>query len=65
VVARDIPPYAIAVGAPAVAFRYRFEQEIIDRLLASEWWNWSRAEIQSRPELFSQPLTAELLDQYL
>ncbi len=40
VVAKDIPPYAIAVGNPAKVVKYRFKQALIDRLLQSEWWNY-------------------------
>jgi acetyltransferase-like isoleucine patch superfamily enzyme len=40
VVAKDIPPYAIAVGNPARVVKYRFKQALIDRLLKSEWWNY-------------------------
>ena len=39
VVTKDVPPYAIAVGAPAKIIRYRFDPDTIARLLASEWWN--------------------------
>lgn len=33
VVAKDIPPYAIAVGNPVRVVKYRFEDEMIDLLL--------------------------------
>lgn len=65
VVSADVPPYAVAVGAPAKPVRYRFDEPIIERLLASEWWTWSRGEINARQALFTQPLTTELLDAYL
>jgi len=65
VVSRDVPPYAIAVGTPAAPVRCRFDDEIIARLLASEWWAWSREEIRAREELFTQPLTSKLVDKYL
>jgi acetyltransferase-like isoleucine patch superfamily enzyme len=38
VVAKDIPAYAVAVGNPARVVKYRFERDLIDRLLQSEWW---------------------------
>jgi virginiamycin A acetyltransferase len=65
VVTRDVEPYAIAVGAPASPIRYRFTSEIIERLLASAWWTWSRAEITERAELFLQPVSDGLLDRHL
>jgi acetyltransferase-like isoleucine patch superfamily enzyme len=41
VVTKDIPPYAIVAGVPAVIKGYRFSPEMIDALLTSEWWNYS------------------------
>ena len=40
VVTRDVPPYAIVVGAPAKVIRFRFEQSIIDQLLELKWWRF-------------------------
>ena len=41
VVTKDVPPYAIVAGAPAKILRYRFDDETIQRLLKSKWWEWS------------------------
>jgi acetyltransferase-like isoleucine patch superfamily enzyme len=38
VITKDVPPYAVMVGAPARILRYRFPPEVIERLLASKWW---------------------------
>jgi carbonic anhydrase/acetyltransferase-like protein (isoleucine patch superfamily) len=65
VVSRDIPPYAIAAGAPAAPVDFRFDEEIVERLLASGWWEWSLEEIRRKAELFTQPLTPSLLDEHL
>ena len=40
VVTRDVPPYAVAAGAPARLLRYRFDEDTIEKLLASKWWEW-------------------------
>lgn len=40
VVSKDIPPYAIAVGSPIKVINYRFDEEIIDKLLEIKWWDW-------------------------
>ena len=40
VVAKDIPPYAIAVGNPARVVKYRFDVDTIKKFLAVKWWNW-------------------------
>jgi acetyltransferase-like isoleucine patch superfamily enzyme len=41
VVVKDVLPYAVVGGNPAKFIRYRFSDEQIEILLASEWWNWS------------------------
>ena len=46
VVSKDIPPYAIAVGCPIQIVKYRFSQEKIDALLASNWWDGDDAVLQ-------------------
>lgn len=38
VVTKDIPPYAIVAGVPAKIIRYRFDKDVIAKLLASKWW---------------------------
>lgn len=42
-VTEDVPPYAIVVGTPAKVLRYRFEDELIQRMQASQWWNLPKA----------------------
>lgn len=56
VVAKDVPPYAIAVGNPAKVVRYRFQEQTIERLLKLAWWNWPMAKIAANLELlYSNP----------
>lgn len=38
VVTKDVPPYSIVGGIPAKVIRYRFEENIINALLESAWW---------------------------
>ncbi|WP_277600637.1 CatB-related O-acetyltransferase [Altericroceibacterium xinjiangense] len=40
VVTRDVPPYAIVGGTPAKIIRYRFAPDIVEALLALEWWKY-------------------------
>jgi acetyltransferase-like isoleucine patch superfamily enzyme len=39
VVARDVAPYAIVVGNPAVEVRRRFDADVVDALLEARWWD--------------------------
>ena len=38
VVTKDVPAYAIFAGNPAKLIRYRFNNDIVQRLLESKWW---------------------------
>lgn len=40
VVTHDVPPYAIVAGVPARILRYRFDRDLIDRLMQVQWWNY-------------------------
>ncbi|ASJ06388.1 xenobiotic acyltransferase family protein [Thermococcus pacificus] len=63
VVTRDVPDYAIAVGVPAKIKKYRFTEEIIEKLKEIEWWNFP-VEYLKNPEvrkvLFSDPTPENL-----
>ncbi|RVG91352.1 CatB-related O-acetyltransferase [Sinorhizobium meliloti] len=41
IVTKDVPPYAIVIGSPATFKRWRFDELLIERLLASNWWDYS------------------------
>lgn len=49
VVTKDVLPYSIVGGVPARVLRMRFDQDLIDRLLALSWWEYdlSSIDIQS------------------
>jgi acetyltransferase-like isoleucine patch superfamily enzyme len=56
VVTKDIPPYAIVAGNPCRIIRYRFSEDIVCRLINSEWWKKDHHELQSIAHLFFDPL---------
>lgn len=39
VVTKDVPAYAVVAGNPAKIVKYRFDEQTIEKLLASNWWN--------------------------
>lgn len=47
VVAKDIPPYSVAVGNPATVKKQRFDSELTDLLLKFKWWDKSIEEINA------------------
>ena len=53
VVAKDIPPYSVAVGNPATIKKKRFDDELIDLLLKFKWWDKSIEEINKLIPIFS------------
>ena len=57
VVAKDIPPYAIAVGNPAVIKKYRFDEETIKLLLELKWWDKDIEEIKKLIPLLTSDLS--------
>lgn len=64
VVTHDVPPYAIVAGNPAKLIRYRFDNAVIDKLLAIQWWEWSDSRLSqfgsymNDPALFIQTVDA-------
>lgn len=40
VVVKDIPPYTMVGGNPAVPIKQRFSNEEIEILLSIRWWDW-------------------------
>lgn len=41
VVTKDVPPYAIVGGVPAKVIGYRYDEDTVQFLLKSKWWNHS------------------------
>lgn len=63
VVLEDIPPYAIAVGVPAKVIKYRFDEDICERLLRLRWWEWGIRDIVGIAKLLHSSLDRESMHQ--
>lgn len=49
VVTKDVAPYAIVGGVPAKIIKYRFDKQIIDKLLDIKWWNYPEQFLRKLP----------------
>ncbi|WP_373432803.1 antibiotic acetyltransferase [Clostridium sp. N3C] len=56
VITKDVPDYAIVVGAPAKIVRYRYNPEQIEALNRICWWDWSDEQIRERYDDFFLPI---------
>lgn len=60
VVTKDVPPYAVVGGVPAKVIKYRFSQEIIEKLQEMQWWDWPEEKLRVNIGVFqSQDLRKE------
>ncbi|RQO32685.1 chloramphenicol acetyltransferase [Taibaiella sp. KBW10] len=48
VVVKDVPPYTIVGGNPAIVIRKRFSEEVIEQLLTLRWWDWDIQKITDK-----------------
>ncbi|MDP4556230.1 DapH/DapD/GlmU-related protein [Halomonas meridiana] len=39
-VTKDVPPYAVVGGNPAVVLKYRYSHDVILRSLSFRWWDY-------------------------
>lgn len=53
IVTSDVPDYAIVAGNPAKVIKYRFDSQLIEKLLEIQWWNWPHEYILSNRDLFN------------
>ena len=52
VVTKDVPPFAVVGGVPAKVIKYKFPQDVIDRLEEIQWWNLPDEKITEVVDLF-------------
>lgn len=55
VVTRDVEPYSVVAGVPAKVLRKRFDDEVISRLLETQWWEWSDEKLAQYGSCFASP----------
>ena len=55
VVTKDVPDFAIVGGNPARILRYRFPEDIRQRILEGRWWERSIEECAGSLDAFTRP----------
>jgi virginiamycin A acetyltransferase len=54
VVTKDVPPYTIVGGVPAKVIKKRFSEEMINKLMDIQWWNWDDEKVKEKlPDIIS------------
>ena len=64
VVTKDVPPYMIVAGIPAVPMRERFPARVADRLMALAWWDWDHARLRAALMDFRSQSVEAFLEKY-
>lgn len=65
VLTKDVGPYEIWAGNPARLIRKRFDDDTIEKMLKTEWWNWPEEKIKkyahyaNDPERFIEVIESE------
>lgn len=47
VVTRDVAPFSVVGGNPCKFIRWRFDEEVRNRLLEAAWWDWPMDEVKA------------------
>jgi len=62
VVTKDVSPYSIVGGNPAVVIKSRFTDKEIEQLLFMKWWNWEEEKVKENMHLICSPSIEALWD---
>lgn len=62
VVTKDVMPYSIVAGVPAIHRKWRFPESLREGLVASSWWDYELGDMYNEGLNFSDP--ARFLDQF-
>lgn len=52
VVTKDVMPYSVVAGNPARVIKYRFTDDIIEKMLLIKWWTWNQEKIKQYKSMF-------------
>jgi acetyltransferase-like isoleucine patch superfamily enzyme len=49
VVTKDVPPYSVVAGVPAVVKKMRFPEKRVERFLRTKWWEFAPWDLKGAP----------------
>ncbi len=64
IVTKDVPPYMIVAGIPAVPLRVRYAPGLADRMMALAWWDWPHERLRSALDDFRSLKAEAFLEKY-
>lgn len=64
VVTKDVAPYMIVAGIPAMPLRARFTPDVADRMQALAWWDWSHQRLRQALPDFRVMKAEAFLEKY-
>lgn len=64
VVTKDVEPFMIVAGCPAVPLRARFSTQVIERLLKLAWWDWDHQRLRAALPDFRSMKAESFLEKY-
>lgn len=63
VVTKDVPNYAIIAGVPGKIIRYRYSQDIIEKLVKIKWWDFPYGVLRENVNLFNRKVDNQILNE--
>ncbi|RQG98106.1 CatB-related O-acetyltransferase [Natrarchaeobius chitinivorans] len=56
IVTDDVEPYSIVAGVPAERIKWRFPEDVREKLRSLAWWEWDEETIRANKEFFEREL---------
>lgn len=64
-IVKTVEPYSIVGGNPAKLIKYRFDKDVIDKMLKIKWWDWDVDKIkQAVPLLIKNDKCKDFIGKY-
>jgi len=63
-VVKDVEPYSIVGGNPAMHIKFRFNEETIKKLLKIKWWDWDDEKIKDNLQYITSSNISEFTNKF-